>query len=234
MNYGCKNKVVIITGGTSGIGKACAEFFVADGAKVYVLARHKKVVKNCEFVQCDVTKRASVKKALTDIAKKTGKIDVVVNSAGIYVEQRLEQLTDKLYAQVMNTNVLGTMLVCQYALQYMQNGCIVNVASDAATTGNYGCALYSASKGAVVAFTKSLAKDVAPNIRVNCVAPADVDTPLMQKQCKRGHYTKEECASVYPLGRIARPQEIAHVICSMASPANGFMTGAVIAVDGGI
>lgn len=234
MNYGCKDLIAVITGGTSGIGRACAELLVRDGAKVFVLARHPKKIKECEFVACDVTKRASVKKAVASIIKKTGRIDVVINSAGVYLEQRVEKFTDKEFAIIMDTNVLGTMLICQAVLPYMDNGVVVNVASDAGINGNYGCAVYSASKGAVVAFSKSLALDVAPKVRVNCVCPADTDTPLMRKQCKKGHYTLEQCAEPYPLKRIATPKEIAHVICSVASPANGFMTGTVISVDGGI
>lgn len=234
MNYGCENLIVVITGGTSGIGKACTEILAKEGAKVFVLARHKKIVRGAEFVFCDVTSRQDVQNALAKIKKQVQKIDIVINSAGIYSEQRVEKITDAEYKKIMDTNLLGTMLVCQYALPLMQNGSIINVASDAALHGNYGCALYSASKGAVVAFSKSLALDVAPNIRVNCVCPADVDTPLTRKQCKKGHYTLEDCKKNYPLQKIASADEIAHVICSVASPRNSFMTRSVIMVDGGI
>lgn len=234
MNYGCENKVVVITGGTSGIGRACALALAAEGAKVFVLARHAKKVAGCEFVACDVTQRKSVERAFALVAKKAGNIDILINSAGVYTEQMVERHKDKDYDILMDTNVLGTVLACQYALQHMNGGSIVNVASDAGIRGNYGCALYSASKGAVVAFSRSLALDVAPAVRVNCVCPADVDTPLMRKQCIKGGYKIEDCANVYPLGRIAKPEEIAHVICAVASPANGFMTGAVIPVTGGL
>lgn len=234
MNYGCENKVVVITGGTSGIGRACALALAAEGARVFVLARHVRKVAGCEFVACDVTKRNSVKQAFVQVAKAAGRIDILINSAGVYSEQMVERHTDKDYRILMDTNVGGTVLACQYALQYMKDGSIVNVASDAGLRGNYGCALYSASKGAVVAFTRSLALDVAPAVRVNCVCPADVDTPLMRKQCAKGGYKIEDCVGVYPLGRIAKPEEIAHVICAVASPVNGFMTGSIIPVTGGL
>lgn len=234
MDYGTKDLVVVITGGTSGIGRACAEILASEGANVFVLARHEKKTKNCIFIKCDVTKRVEVKNAMAKVAKTAGRIDILINSAGVYTEQMLERSTDKDYDLVMDANVKGTVLAIQYALKYMTNGNVVNVASDAGIRGNYGCALYSATKGAVVALTRSLALDLAPNIRVNCVCPADVDTPLLQKQCKAGHYTREDVASVYPLKRVAKPEEIAHVICSVASLHNGFMTGGVIPVTGGL
>jgi NAD(P)-dependent dehydrogenase (short-subunit alcohol dehydrogenase family) len=117
-----------------------------------------------------------------------------------------------------------------------QDRCIINIASDAGIGGNYGCPVYCASKGAVVSLTKALALDLAPDIRVNCICPGDVDTPLLTAQLAAadGSYTKAEMGESYPLGRIASAEEVAHVICSVASPANSFMTGAVIPVDGGL
>ena len=114
--------------------------------------------------------------------------------------------------------------------------CIVNIASDAGIGGNYGCPVYCASKGAVVALTKALALDLAPSVRVNCVCPGDVDTPLLAEQLAAAEhrYTKEDMGRAYPLERIAAAREVAHVICSVASPANSFMTGAIIPVDGGL
>ena len=117
-----------------------------------------------------------------------------------------------------------------------QDRCIINIASDAGIGGNYGCPVYCASKGAVVSLTKALALDLAPDIRVNCICPGDVDTPLLTAQLAAadGSYTKAEMGESYPLGRIASAEEVAHVICSVASPANSFMTGTVIPVDGGL
>ena len=113
---------------------------------------------------------------------------------------------------------------------------MVNVASDAGVSGNYGCAAYCASKGAVVAFTRALALDTAPRLRVNCVCPADIDTPLLQRQLEAagGSYTLADVAEAYPMGRVGRAEEVAHVICSLLSPANSFMTGSIVTVDGGL
>ena len=141
------------------------------------------------------------------------------------------------YDAIMDTNVKGTLLLTQACLPLMyEGGSIVNIASDAGVNGNYGCPVYCASKGAVVALTRALALDLAPAIRVNCVCPADVDTPLLARQLvdANGGYTLADMAAAYPLGRIGRAEEIAHVICSVASPANSFMTGSIITVDGGI
>lgn len=209
-----------------------------------------------KFVPCDVTSPASCRGAVAQIGaqekalleQKLGaghsvgaeaqcRLDILVNSAGVYAEQRLENLTEADYAAIMDTNVKGTLLLTQAALPMLYGGgSIINIASDAGVSGNYGCPVYCASKGAVVALTRALALDLAPQIRVNCLCPADVDTPLLARQLvdADGGYTLADMEVSYPLGRIGRAEEIAHVICSVASPANSFMTGSIITVDGGI
>lgn len=197
------------------------------------------------FVPCDVSKAASCKEAVAKIGEREksllreqqAHIDILINSAGVYAEQRLENMTEADYAAIMDTNVKGTLLLTQACLPLMYSGgSIINIASDAGVSGNYGCPVYCASKGAVVSLTRALALDLAPQIRVNCVCPADVDTPLLARQLvdANGGYTLADMAASYPLGRIGRAEEIAHVICSVASPANSFMTGSIITVDGGI
>lgn len=252
MNYGCEGLTAIISGGTSGIGLATAEKLLAEGAIVYLLGRslqkgteavaklEEKTGKTAVFVPCDVASVESCNKALERVVIHAGgklKLDILVNSAGIYREQRLEELTEQDYEKIFGVNVKGTMMLTQDCLPYLRSGgSIVNVASDAGIAGNYGCPAYCASKGAVVALTKALALDLAPAIRVNCVCPADVDTPLLQEQLKaaEGSYSVADMAEDYPLLRIGKAEEIAHVICSLVSPMNSFMTGSVVAVDGGI
>lgn len=197
------------------------------------------------FVPCDVSKAASCKEAVAKIGEREksllreqqAHIDILINSAGVYAEQRLENMTEADYAAIMDTNVKGTLLLTQACLPLMYGGgSIINIASDAGVSGNYGCPVYCASKGAVVSLTRALALDLAPQIRVNCVCPADVDTPLLARQLvdANGGYTLADMEASYPLGRIGRAEEIAHAICSVASPANSFMTGSIITVDGGI
>ncbi|MGM9529051.1 MAG: SDR family NAD(P)-dependent oxidoreductase [Phascolarctobacterium sp.] len=249
LKYGCEGLVAVISGGSSGIGLATAERLATDGARVYILGRNADrgaaAVRHIEeqtgvsvcFVGCDVKKAASCKEAASKIASHEGHIDILVNSAGVYAEQRLENMSEADYDDIMDTNVKGTLLLTQACLPFMQcGGSIVNIASDAGVNGNYGCPVYCASKGAVVAFTRALALDLAPSIRVNCICPADVDTPLLARQLvdANGGYTLADMAAAYPMGRIGRAAEIAHAICSVASPANSFMTGSIITVDGGI
>ena len=160
-----------------------------------------------------------------------------MTSAGVYQEQPLAQIDLTDYADLMNTNVAGTLWVIQAVAPLLNEGSsIVTVGSDAGVSGNYGCPLYCASKGAVVAMSKALALDLAPRTRVNCVCPGDVATPLVKRQLEQagGSYTEADMAAAYPLGRIGKPEEIAHMICAVASPANNFMTGAVIMADGGL
>ena len=301
MEYGCKNKVVVISGGTSGIGLAAARAFWRDGAVVSIVGRDSAkgmialaAIAGCKdpeaavfpglpegtdtlsaaeglakdgsgardssvpgtaeelarlrYIRADVTKPADCRMAAA-IAACYGKdrIDILVNSAGMYQEKRIENVSVADYNRIMDVNVKGTLLMIQACQPYMlphgetepgtvQDRCIINIASDAGIGGNYGCPVYCASKGAVVSLTKALALDFAPDIRVNCICPGDVDTPLLTAQlaAAKGSYTKEEMGEGYPLGRIAATEEVAHVICSVASPANSFMTGAVIPVDGGL
>ena len=322
MDYGCKHKVVVITGGTSGIGMAAARAFWLDGAYVCIVGRdsvrgmkalartagfpdpdnivfpgmateretvsaaegllpENRGLKNAgipattaalarlRYIRADVTKPGSCRMAALIAAHYgKGRIDILVNSAGIYQEKRIENVSAADYNRIMDVNVKGTLFMIQACQPYMLprgedgkkngavqkdgsaepggNACdsltakpdrsIINIASDAGIGGNYGCPVYCASKGAIVSLTKALALDMAPDIRVNCVCPGDVDTPLLEEQLKAagGSYTKEEMGESYPLGRIAAAEEIAHVVCSVASPANSFMTGAVIPVDGGL
>ena len=329
MEYGCKNKVVVITGGTSGIGLAAARAFWLDGAIVSIVGRDstkgmkalariagskdpeaavfpglpegadtfsaaeglagegsgardssvpgtEEELARLRYIRADVTKPADCRMAAA-IAAYYGKdrIDILVNSAGMYQEKRIENVSVADYNRIMDVNVKGTLLMIQACQPYMlprgetetgaagetgnaaqetgspaeetavadsagsgraQDRCIINIASDAGIGGNYGCPVYCASKGAVVSLTKALALDLAPDIRVNCICPGDVDTPLLTAQlaAAEGGYTKEEMGEGYPLGRIAAAEEVAHVICSVASPANSFMTGAAVPVDGGL
>ena len=313
MEYGCKHKVIVITGGTSGIGLAAARAFWLDGAGVCIVGRDStrgmkalaKII-GCQdpeavvfpgreeytcsaaeglkagcgetalpvtgasllrlrYIRADVTKQSGCRLAAAIAAHYgKGRIDILVNSAGVYQEQRLERITAADYNRLMDVNVKGTVFMTQACQPYMLpqgetdrknagrsdqdavkagtgsaaklDRCVINIASDAGIGGNYGCPLYCASKGAVVALTRALALDLAPDIRVNCICPGDVDTPMLAKQMEaaEGSYTKEDMAAGYPLGRVATAEEVAHVICSVASPANSFMTGSVISVDGGL
>ena len=163
MKYGCEGKRAVISGGTSGIGLAVAKTLLTDGAEVWLLARHKRPELMAElqnayadkvhFIACDVAKVNDCKAAAAEI-KKHGRVNFLVNSAGIYSEQSVEMLTEKEFDEIFNVNIKGTVFLTQALLpHFAAAGAVVNVASDAGISGNYGCAAYCASKGAVLAAT---------------------------------------------------------------------------------
>lgn len=247
MNYQLAGKVAVVSGGTSGIGLAVAEKMLVDGAQVFVIGRSEKrwlaafnilnkFAPAVTYIQADISILEGCRKVAAFLKKLGLKVDILVNSAGIYKEQALKFVTETEYEEMMNINLKGTIFLSQALLPLFseENAAIINIASDAALEANYGCPVYCASKGAVVAFTRALAVDLAPKIRVNCICPGDVLTPMVQEQLAKGNYTLQEMAAPYPLGRIGQPEEIAHVICSLSSPLNSYMTGAIISVDGGL
>ena len=246
MNYDLAGKIAVISGGTSGIGLATAKKMLEDGAEVFIVGRNvargrraldtlAKFSVKVRYIQADVSTVQGCKQVAETIKKGPTKTDILVNSAGIYCEKRLEEITEEDYYGIMDTNVKGTLFLCQSLIPFIsEGGTVINIASDAALEGNYGCPIYCASKGAVVALTRALALDFATKIRVNCICPGDVATPMVEAQLKTGQYTLQEMALPYPMERIGRPEEIAHVICSVASPLNSYMTGSIIAVDGGL
>ena len=247
MNYGLQDKIVVISGGTSGIGLATARLAANDGARVFLIGRSEEKGLSAlgmleagpemvKFIQADVSAIEGCQSVAEVLRRAAGRVDILINSAGVYREQWLELVTEDEYQEIMDINVKGTLFLCQVMLPLMteHGAAIINIASDAGLEGNYGCPVYCASKGAVVALTRALALDFAPRIRVNCVCPGDVATPLVEKQLAAGDYTLEEMAEPYPIGRIGQPEEIAHVICSLASPLNSYMTGSIVPVDGGL
>jgi len=245
-----QGKIVLISGGTSGIGLATAKLFLDVGAKVALLGRSKQRGKEAIqvmdagerviYVSGDVSRLADCQQAVTQVKDKWDGLDILVNSAGIYLEGAIEDMTEEQIAAVLDINVKGTYYLTQAAMPLLKasQGNIVNVASDAGVHGNYYCSLYCASKGAVVMFTKALALELAGfGVRVNAIAPGDIMTPLTEAQLKAAPNREKalrEMASVYPLGRIGTAMEAASAIRFLASREAGFITGTILSVDGGL
>ena len=238
-------KTVIITGGTSGIGLATAKIFLAENYNCVLVGRNlakfenikSELAGNFEFIQGDVGNVNDCKKIIGRTVEIFEGVDVLINCAGIYIEGAITDVTEKEFEEIFNTNVKGTFFMSREVVNEIvkRRGSIVNVASDAGIKGNYFCALYAASKGAVAAFTKSLALELASlNVRVNCVAPGDILTPLTINQIKNSVETVEDLGKLYPVGRIGKPEEVAEAIYFLACEKASFITGAILSVDGGI
>lgn len=236
---------VIVTGGTSGIGLAAAKIFLAHDFNCVLVGRTQRKFDDVkhelggrvEFISADVRRVDDCERIVAQTVELFGGVDVLINCAGIYGEGAITAADEKFFNDIFATNVKGTFFVTRAAVGELvkSRGAIVNVASDAGIKGNYFCAAYSASKGAVVAFTKSLALELASfPVRVNCVAPGDILTPLTQAQLKNSGATLDDLAKVYPFGRIGTADEVAAAIYFLASGAASFITGAVLSVDGGL
>ena len=236
-------KTTIITGGTSGIGLATAKIFLANNFNCVLVGRSTARFENIkselggsfEFISADVRKVEDCDKIISRTVQKFGGVNVLVNCAGIYREGAITSTDEESFDDIFSTNVKGTFFTTRAAVDELikTRGSIVNVASDAAIKGNYFCAAYAASKGAIVAFTKSLALELASfEIKVNCVAPGDILTPLTVNQLETSNSTIEELAKFYPLGRIGTPDEVAQAIYFLSTAT--FITGAVLSVDGGL
>ncbi len=249
-------QVVIITGGTSGIGLAAAERFVQSGARVFIGARTKdrlaqvkldfeKRGRRIETIQIDVSRVSDCERFVAETVNRAGRIDVAINSAGVWVEGPAEEMTEAQWDQVLDINLKGTFFICRSAIPELvkTQGCIINVGSDAGLTGNVGATIYSASKGGVSLLTRALAVELAPRgVRVNAVCPADVDTPMLENQARDyggddpdGYF--QNLLTNYPQGQQARfihSDEVAEAIFYLSSPKAAPITGICLPVDFGV
>lgn len=249
-NFGQRR--VLVTGGTSGIGEACALAFADAGAHVMITGRNERraagIVRNpvsaeagsIHFVQGDVSDSHQCQKIVARAVEVLGGLDIVVNSAGILHHATVEETTDEQWLQTMNVNVSGVFYICRAAIPHLKRagGCIVNIASDAALTGNEHLTAYCASKGAVLQMSRAMARDYAGDgIRIVPVCPGDVDTPMLrQEYMDRGLDIEaglRESAAAVPLNRICSAEEVAHMVLFAASDSAASITGSPLLMDGG-
>jgi NAD(P)-dependent dehydrogenase (short-subunit alcohol dehydrogenase family) len=234
--------VAVVTGGASGIGLATATAFHARGATVAVLdLRPEGLPDGLAGFVADVADRASVDAAITAVADRFGRIDIVVNNAGVSAIGTVEETPDADWARVLDINVTGMARVTAAALPHLRrspHAAIVNLCSIAALNGLPRRALYGASKGAVLALTYAMATDhVHEGIRVNAVSPGTVFTPFVENYLKQYEDPRAERAALdarQATGRMVTPEEVAGAILYLASPASGSTTGTALEVDGGV
>jgi NAD(P)-dependent dehydrogenase (short-subunit alcohol dehydrogenase family) len=232
----------VVTGGASGIGAAVVDRLLAGGARVAALdLRTDGVHPEAVALQADVADDASVRTAISSVVSQCGGIDVVVNNAGIGAQGTVADNPDDEWARVLDVNVTGLARVSRAALPFLRlstSAAIVNTSSIAATAGLPQRALYSATKGAVLALTRAMAADhLREGIRVNCVSPGTADTPWVERLLAQAVDPAAERAALearQPHGRLVTAREIAEAVAYLASPVSGSTTGVSLAVDGGM
>ncbi len=254
------DRVVLVTGGTSGIGRAAAVLFAQEGASVVVAGRNeergRRVVAEIEaaapvaaggarsgkaiFVTCDVRLADDCRRAVDETLRAFGRLDVLFNNAGVFYPHTVIDCTEEEWDLTVDISLKGTYLMSKFALPHMiaqGGGSIVNNSSGWGLVGGNEAAAYCAAKGGVVLLTKAMAVDhTRDNVRVNCVCPGDTETPMLQDDAQqRGMSWVDYVAQATdrPMGRLGQPEEVARAVLFLASDDASFITGVALPVDGG-
>jgi len=246
-----EGQVVLVTGGSLGIGYATARAFLAEGARVAITARDAprlaravrtlRRVGRVEGIPGDVSRAEDARHFIAKASRRLGPLDVLVNNAGIWVNKLLHETTERDYDAEMGINLKGAFLCSKYALPGMRRrkrGSIVNVSSISGLVGSVGSSIYCASKAGMILMTQSMALEYAKDgIRVNAICPGEVDTPMNEKAARdmgltRARYIRRVSKEI-PMGRFAAPDEIARAILFLAGDDSSYMTGTALVVDGG-
>lgn len=239
-----EDKNVLITGATSGIGRCMAEKFAVQGAQIIITGRSRKRGEEVagsirekgltgDFYFCDTTKEEDIITLKEQIRKRYNRIDVLINNAGVFLTAPIEEMPENAFEKTFDTNVKGYFLMVKHFLPLLKvnGGVILNNASVAGLPSfidGKGAYMYSASKAAVIQFTKLCAKNYAPDIRVNCICPGVVDTPIFTNRDFSRFQDK------IPLGRVAQPEEVARAALFLVSDDAAYITGVVLPIDGGM
>jgi 3-oxoacyl-[acyl-carrier protein] reductase len=249
MSRNLKGQVAVVTGASKGIGAAIAEELATAGAAVVVnyassraaadtvVERIRKADGKAIAVQADASKLEDVRRLFAETKKSFGKLDILVNNAGIYEFAPLEAITAEHFHKQFDLNVLGLLWTTQEAIKHFgpSGGSIVNMSSFAATSAPPNTSVYSATKAAVMAITRSLAQELAPRkIRVNAVGPGVIETEGLHAAGIPGSDFQKQAEHQTPLGRMGQPQDIAPAVVFLASPDSGFITGETLYISGGL
>jgi len=248
-----KDKNAIITGGGTGIGRATALLFAGEGATVLITGRSEDKLTEAaaeaqsnnltiDYLISDVSKEKDCKEAIEYMVSNHGRVDILFNNAGVSYIGNTHETETRMWDETFNINVKGTFLMSKYAIPHMLEnnyGCIVNNSSILGLKASpAGFAAYSASKGAVNQLTRSMALEYADKgIRVNGICPGTIYTPMTDglfEEWGGREIGEERFISVHPIGRLAQPEEIAHAVLFLCDDNIGFMTGAMLSVDGGM
>jgi NAD(P)-dependent dehydrogenase (short-subunit alcohol dehydrogenase family) len=243
-----QDKVAVVTGGGSGIGEATACLFGTEGARVVVadirLDAAQAIAQTITAaggialaVRADVTQAREVEALMHTAVHTYGGLDILFNNAGIGLQGNVIELSEADWDRVMDLNLKGVFLGCKYGIPAMivrGGGSIINTASIMGLVGGSLSAVYPATKGAVVILTKNAALDYARhNIRVNCVCPGHIETPLLRRLFDHQPERREELVQQYPMGRLGQAHEVAQCVLFLASDEASFVTGSALVVDGG-
>jgi len=240
-----KNKVVIVTGGTSGIGFAIAKLFSEEGARVVIASDKsengndiaKSISSDCFFVQTDVREESQIKNLLSETIKKFERLDILVNSAGVYSfsQSDIAQMPTADFDWIMNVNFRGIFLTAKFSIPELlkTKGNIINISSSLGIVPEKESAIYCASKSAVIMFSKAIALQFPEKgLRVNSICPGPIDTPMLHRAfSKKKEY--DEYLEMNPMKRAGTPEEVAKLALFLASEDAGYITGGVYTIDGG-
>jgi len=247
-----RNKVVLVTGGGTGIGRAICLRFAREGATVAVAGRRDKMCQQVvqeitgadgvasRFI-VDVRSAPSAKDMIEEVAERYGGVDVLVNNAGTNLMKDLAETSEEEWDNVIDTNLKGAFLCCKFVIPNMikrGSGSIINIGSDLAVVGSPTRTAYCASKGGLVLMTRALALELAQHdIRVNCICPAAVATPMLDEYLltqKDQIQAQERLSALIPLKRVGMPEDAAYAALYLASDESSYATGCVLMVDGGL
>jgi NAD(P)-dependent dehydrogenase (short-subunit alcohol dehydrogenase family) len=238
-------KVAIVTGGASGLGLATAIKLVENNIRTIIIGRNEQNLKDaatklgplCSYKILDLSNLKTIPALVEEIAAEYGKIDVLVNNAGINLKKDFTEVTDEDFERIIQTNLTSVFVLSREVVKVMlpqKSGCIINISSMAAQYGIPYVIAYTASKTAIEGMTKAMAVELSPQgIRINCVAPGFIATDMSAKALDNDPQRKQKVLSRTPMGRLGLPEDVAEAIVYLASDAAKYVTGVVLPVDGG-